>query len=489
MHSRPVIHLLLCFLLAIPGLFSCGDSDRRGGFRFPGRPDSTRIALPDFLGDDGEYTISDVAERSVESVVNVSSTREIQAPGGGFPFDDPLFRRFFGPGAPTQPREQRGVGSGVIVSEDGLVLTNNHVVENADQIIVTTPQGRSFQVEVIGTDPPTDVAVLRLKGDIEGIRPIPIGSSANLRLGEVVLAVGNPFGLDHTVTMGIVSAKGRANVGIVDLEDFIQTDAAINPGNSGGALVNMRGELVGINTAIASGTGGYQGVGFAIPSDMARTVMESILKTGRFERGYLGVNIQTVTQELAESLNIPDGRGVVISGVAEGSPANRAGLRQYDVIMAVDGQDVTTAAELRNIIALRGPGQEVELTIQRDGTERSVLVTLGETPSQQQESPPQAPRGQDGEPSALGLTLRPLDAGARRQYNIPASVNGVVVTGVQPDSRAADIGFRAGDIIMEVNRGAVGSVNEFRSRYRQAGNRVPLLVYRDGGTFLVIISK
>jgi serine protease Do len=306
----------------------------------------------------------------------------------------------------------------------------------------------------------------------------------------MVLAIGNPLGLEHTVTMGIVSAKGRAGVGIVEYEDFIQTDAAINPGNSGGALINMRGELIGINTAIASGTGGYQGIGFAIPSDMVRPIMDSLVKTGRVTRGFLGVMIQTLTPELAQSLNLKATRGVVVSGVQEGSPAARAGIQRYDVIVSVDGREMNSAAELRNYIALQGPNRQVALRINRDGSERNVNVTLSELPAQDRQA--QRPMPGQGEPETqgIGLSVTDLNANIRQQFGIPETVkSGVVVVGVQPGSNAEEAGFMPGDVILEVARRPVSNVTELRDLIRQAKGVVSMLVWRQGSTVLVSVEK
>src|SRR5690606_31146613 len=276
--------------------------------------------------------IADVAERALPSVVNISLTKVGRA---GAPIPFPVF---FGP---PQERIEQGMGSGVIVSADGTILTNNHVVADAKEIKVTTYDRREFDAKVIGTDPKSDLAVIQIQGAPAGLTPIQFGDSSKLRLGEVVLAIGNPFGVGQTVTMGIVSATGRSRMGIVDYEDFIQTDAAINPGNSGGALVNMRGELVGINTAILSRSGGYQGIGFAIPADMARPIMKSLLDNGKVERGWLGVSIQDLTPELARGLGIGTSRGVLVSGVIDGSPADKAGLERGDVVISLDGKAIT----------------------------------------------------------------------------------------------------------------------------------------------------
>ncbi|MHB9029494.1 MAG: Do family serine endopeptidase [Candidatus Latescibacterota bacterium] len=425
--------------------------------------------------------LAEIAARTVNSVVNVSSIRRIDAPGRG---ESP-----FGQDIPG-PRTQRGMGSGVVVSNDGLIVTNNHVVSGATELRVTANGGRQYQVQVLGTDPMTDVAVLRIKGDPGDLRPISFGSSADLRLGEMVLAIGNPLGLSHTVTMGIVSAKGRAGVGIVEYEDFIQTDAAINPGNSGGALINMRGELIGINTAIASGTGGYQGIGFAIPSDMVRPIMESLVKTGRVTRGFLGVGIQTLTPELARSLNLKATRGVVVSSVQEDSPAARAGIQRYDVILAVDGRETNSAAELRNYIALQGPNKQVALRINRDGGERSVNVTLSELPTRERQARQPSPGQGEPETQGIGLSVTELNASVRHQFSIPETVrSGVVVAGVLPGSNAEEAGFMPGDVILEVARKPVSTVAELRNLILQAQGVVSMLVWRQGSTFLVSVEK
>ncbi len=321
-------------------------------------------------------SIADVTARALPSVVNVASTKIEHVDPRATPFfNDPFFRNFFGRRMPA-PHDQReqGLGSGVIVSKDGIVLTNNHVVDGADEIKVYTQDKREFTVKVLGTDPKSDLAVLKLQGDTSGLQPIQLGDSSRLRLGDVVLAIGDPFGVGETVTMGIVSAKGRANVGIADYEDFIQTDAAINPGNSGGALVDMEGNLVGINTAILSRSGGYQGIGFAIPTNMAKPIMESLMKTGHVVRGWLGVSIQDVDQDLAKALNLPSTKGVLISQVQPGSPAAKAGLVRGDVVTAVRGKPVGSTGELRNVVAEAGANVKVKVDILRNGKPQSIDV-------------------------------------------------------------------------------------------------------------------
>ena len=326
--------------------------------------------------------IADVAERVVDSVVNISTSQTVQAGPASF---DPFFTDPFSPwggGEPDQ-RKAQSLGSGVIVSRDGKVLTNAHVVKDADEITVTLHDGSEVDAKVLGIDPRSDLAVLKLQGSLPALEPLPFADSGQLRLGEMVLAVGNPFGVGQAVTMGIVSATGRASVGIVDYEDFIQTDAAINPGNSGGALVNMRGELVGINTAILSRTGGYQGIGFAIPTNMARPIMDMLIKNGKVSRGYLGVSLAPLNAVNAGQLKIapPKGvHGVLIAAVGDGTPAAKAGLAAGDLVTSIDGQEVRDVGRLRNTVAMKGAGKPVSLDVMRAGKSRTVTLTLGELP-------------------------------------------------------------------------------------------------------------
>ncbi|MBZ0232870.1 MAG: trypsin-like peptidase domain-containing protein [Deltaproteobacteria bacterium] len=323
--------------------------------------------------------ISDVAERVVDSVVNISTTQTVEA--GPFLFD-PFFADPSSPfhGEPDQ-RKAKSLGSGVIVSEDGKILTNAHVVRNAEEILVTLHDGTEHEAKLLGTDPKSDLAVLKLERAKGNLRPLPFADSSRLRLGEVVLAVGNPFGVGQAVTMGIVSATGRASMGIVDYEDFIQTDAAINPGNSGGALVNLRGELVGINTAILSRTGGYQGIGFAIPTNMASPIMNALIADGKVNRGWLGVTLAPLDARAQAKFRVAT--GVLVAQVGTDTPAEKAGLSAGDVIVAVDGTEVRDVARLRNAVAIKGAGKTTTLDVRRDGKLERVKVTLGALPEQQ----------------------------------------------------------------------------------------------------------
>jgi serine protease Do len=435
--------------------------------------------------------LSQVSDAMVEvvasvrpSVVNISTTRKVKMRSGAGPqFDDPFFRRFFGDEffkhffGPKE-RTETSLGSGVIIDKRGYIITNNHVVKDAEEIKVTLYDKREFEGKVIGKDPKTDLAVVKI--DEDGLPVARWGDSDGLKVGELVIAVGSPYGLSHTVTSGIVSAKGRANVRITDYEDFIQTDAAINPGNSGGPLINIRGEVVGINTAIFSTTGGYQGIGFAIPSSMAKVVLDSLIKEGKVTRGWLGVTIQPMTKELAGQFDLKDEKGALVSDVIEGSPAEDAGLKRGDIIMEFKGKEVDSPLALRNMVAATLPGAEVDLKIIREGKEKTLTVKIGELPEEE--------AGLMGayENVLKGVHVQDLTPEIRKNLGISKRVEGVVVTFV-----GEDIGLRRGDVILEVNRNPVRSVKEYDAVASKIkpGSDVLLLVYRDGGVFYMTLSE
>ena len=321
---------------------------------------------------------SDAAQKALPSVVHVFTTKAVRTPQHPL-MNDPVFRHFFGDRLGSQPQRQMGLGSGVIVSEDGVVLTNNHVVEAADEIEVSLNDGGKYPAVLIGSDPESDLAVLRVKAPGK-LPAVSFASSDSLQIGDVVLAIGNPFDVGQTVTMGIVSALGRSQLGINTFENFIQTDAAINPGNSGGALVDANGNLVGINTAIYSRSGGSLGIGFAIPASTARSVMEQIVASGSVTRGWVGVEVQELTPELAESFKYPMSGGALIAGVMRGSPADRGGVRPGDVLLEVDGKKVKDASGMLQLIAALVPGQQATLKVYRGGGERDVVVNVGKRP-------------------------------------------------------------------------------------------------------------
>jgi serine protease DegQ len=324
-------------------------------------------------------TFAEAAAKSRPSVVNIFTSKEVRAPRSPF-MEDPVFRRFFGDRFQMNNRPQRvsNLGSGVIVSVDGLILTNHHVIEAADEIQVALPDGKTLEAEVVGTDPETDLAVLRVKQ--KALPAVTFAKAENLRVGDVVLAIGNPFGVGQTVTMGIVSALGRSHLGINTFENYIQTDAAINPGNSGGALVDASGNLVGINTAIFSRSGGNLGIGFAIPVSIVRQVMEQIIAHGAVTRGWVGIEVQEITPEIAESFSLKSTEGALIAGVLRGGPADRAGIRPGDILVAVGGKPVLDSSSLLNLIAALPPGKVAQLRLIRDQTETQLMVTVEKRP-------------------------------------------------------------------------------------------------------------
>jgi len=496
---RTIPHLSVIERSFVPLIVALAGCDREpvtpGAESRPVTPEPVASAAPLAANDPLRAPLADVAQRVMASVVSVASTRTVPAMRPELPFDDPWFRRFFGPElgpewplpfpGPPEDREQRGLGSGVIVAP-GVILTNAHVVEGAKELEITGQNKEVLQAELVGADPKSDLAVLKIKGTTS-LPALEFGDSARLRPADIVLAIGNPFGVGQTVTMGIVSAKGRANLGIVDYEDFIQTDAAINPGNSGGALVDVEGRLVGIPTAILSRSGGYMGIGFAIPSNMAKPIMTSLLEHGRVTRGYLGVTIQEVSPALAKALGLPNTDGVLISDVEPGSPAAKAGLRRSDVVLSVGGQVVRSTGELRNVVANAPVGKDVEVVVSRGGRRETVRVKIGEMPASTADKP-----ASPGTPSKgdAGLLIAPLDESARRRFQVPSSVKqGVVVSAVEPGSPAARAGLRPGDVILELGQQPVGSPQQFKERWSKVTGTTPLLVLRDGRTLYVALAR
>jgi len=431
--------------------------------------------------------LADVAEVVRPAVVNISTTsiETMEENPHGDMFNDPFFRHFFGDqfGHPGEKRKYKSsaLGSGVIISENGYILTNNHVVKGAEEIKVILYDKREFKGKVVGTDPRTDLAVVKINA--KDLPTLSFGDSGKLKTGDIVLAVGNPFGLNQTITMGIVSAVGRSNIGLADFEDFIQTDAAINPGNSGGALVNGSGELVGINTAIFSTSGGYMGIGFAIPSDMAKAVMDSIIKYGKVIRGWLGVSIQDLTPELAKSLGMKETEGALIAGVVSDSPADKAGLKRGDLVTEMNGKKIADVTSLRNMVAATAPGTRVDFKIIRNGTEQSITATLGEYKEKQ------IVKKTEFENALKGVTVEELTASLRDKLDLPEGLTGVVVTNVGSDSPAQGL-LQGNDVIQEVDRKPIRSVHEYEEIVSKIGRQdtVLLLIYRDGGSVYLTIQ-
>jgi serine protease Do len=373
----------------------------------------------------------------------------------------------------------------VVVRSDGYILTNHHVVDGADEVKIAFSDGRETTARIVGTDPKIDIAILKVEE--QDLPCLPLGDSSRVEVGEIVLAIGNPFGIGQTMTMGIVSATGRGGLGIEDYEDFIQTDAAINPGNSGGALINVRGELIGINTAIlARGVPGNVGVGFAVPIEMARRAMDQILEYGKVIRGFLGVMVQPVTPEIAEAFGLEEAGGALVGDVTDDTPASRAGIRKGDIVLELDGQPVQDSRDLQLRIAQEAPGTRVNLTVYRDGRQREIEVKLAELPVDEEISA-QAGGGTSGTDDIAVEELTPEIA---RELDLPRQTSGVVVDGVQPGSDWARAGIRRGDVIQEVNRKAVDSADEFRRAVRESNKRSTLLlVNRAGRTSFIVVER
>jgi serine protease Do len=431
---------------------------------------------------------SEVASSVSPAVVNISTTKVIRrdTPFSEDPFFD-LFRPFHDFGLPRKWKEQ-SLGSGVIVSGDGYIITNNHVVEKAEEIRVTLYDKRSFRGKVVGADPKTDIAVLKISAD--KLPTIPWGDSDKLQVGEFVLAIGNTFGLSHTVTMGIISAVGRANVGIADYEDFIQTDAAINPGNSGGPLVNIKGELIGINTAIFSRSGGYQGIGFAVPSNMSRLVLEQLMKQGKIVRGWLGVTIQDITPELSQKFGLKDSKGALVGDISKGSPAEKAGIMRGDVILEFNGKEIKSVGSLRNLVAQSKVGSQAKLRILRNGKEYELSVLIAELPREVAGAPLE-PSQEDVQRNAFsGVTVMDMTKEIARQLGLGAGEKGVVVVRVDPGSTAYEAGLKKGDVIQEIDRKRVAGTGDYNTITSSISpeDTTLLFVNRGGKRFYITIK-
>ena len=436
----------------------------------------------------------EIAKMVKPAVVNIAASRSGKAGDGpqSSPFDDPFFRRFFGDeffkrDQPHQ-RKERGQGSGVIVDPNGLIITNNHVVNKADDIRVILSDKREFKGKLIGTDTKTDVAIVKIEAT--GLSTIPLADSDHLEVGEFVLAVGSPFGLTQSVTMGIVSAVGRASMGIAEYEDFIQTDAAINPGNSGGALVNIRGELVGINTAIFSQSGGNMGIGFAVPSNLARSIMDQLVKNGKVVRGWLGVAIQELTPELASQFGLADTKGVLVSDVMDDSPAKKAGFERADVITEYDGRPMDSPTHLRNAVAQTPIGKKVSVKVIRDKKPKTIDLTIVEQPKSLGQ-PGSEDNGDSTAPTGVlsDLDVRELNEELAARYGIKPNERGVVIVRVKPGSTAEEMGVREGDIVLEVNRKAISSIKSYERAVSglSKDQAVLLLLKRKGQTIYLTL--
>jgi len=439
-----------------------------------------------------------VVKRAKPAVVHIKvekTTKSSNRLGSEEMFNHPFFEQFFGPNfrPQQQPRQreykQRGQGSGFIISKEGLILTNNHVVENADSITVILSDNRDFVAKVIGTDPKSDIALIKIE-DPENLPVLPLGDSSTLEAGEWVIAIGNPFGLSQTVTVGVVSATGRNGMGINEYENFIQTDAAINPGNSGGPLLNGRGEAVGINTALFSRTGGYMGIGFAIPINMVKSIENQLQKHGKVTRGWLGVGIQNMTKDLAESFDLRQTDGILVSSVQQDSPASAAGLKQGDVIIRMDGVPLENVSELRNKVALTAPGTKTMLRVIRQGREKKIQITIGEQP---------ANFGQTGDQSwtkknsldQFGLTLQELSPELAERFGYVKN-SGLIISDIKPDSPAATAGLKPGQLVEEVNRQKVNTLKKLKQAVQSSTKSGKILLRIRSGefsTYVVLTTK
>lgn len=430
---------------------------------------------------------SDIVRAVSPAVVNISSIKTLKRQPT--PFDEFFDFLYPFPDGQSKKWKEQSLGSGVIASPDGYIITNYHVVEQSDEIKVILFDKRSFRAKIIGSDPKTDLAVIRISD--KNLPIIPWGDSDNLQVGEFVLAIGNPFALSHTVTMGIVSALGRADVGIADYENFIQTDAAINPGNSGGPLVNTRGELIGINTAIFSKTGGYQGIGFAVPSNMVRVVMDQLLKKGKVVRGWIGVTIQELTPELAQKFGLKLSEGALISDIAQGSPAQGAGMMRGDIILEFDGKKVADVGVLRNMVAQSRVGGHVVVKLLRRDKILATSVSIVELPVDSSDTLQSATPRQESYGNALaGMTAADITRAVMNQLGIEKDERGVVVVKIEPDSPAEDAGLKKGDLVQEVDRQKVGNLNEFNKAAAKVkpNDSVLLFVNRNGKKFYIALS-
>jgi serine protease Do len=486
--SRPAV-LVLGFALGAAGLGLAHTTEKS----LSSNPPAT-LKLAGANEGPSKSSYAPLIKEVLPSVVNISSSKVVHnrmSSQEGMQMD-PFFRQFFGQGQEggdgggrfSMPRDSRekALGSGVIVSPEGYILTNNHVVDGATDVRVTLSDKREFKARIIGADPKTDVAILKI--DAKNLAPITIGDSSKVQVGDVALAIGDPFGVGQTVTKGIISATGRGGLGIEDYEDFLQTDAPINPGNSGGALINDRGELVGLNTAIIShGSGGSQGIGFAVPANLARQVMDQVLKNGHVTRAYLGIYPQDVTPAMAKAFGEKDSQGIVVGDVTPNSPASEAGIKTGDIILDVNGKPVTDSNQLRMSISMMQPGTELKLKTLRNGTERDATVKLAEMPTESAKADSSDEQG--GRKALEGVEVAGLNAHTARELGIPESTKGVVVTDIDPASKMADSGLQKGDVIQQVNHQPVGSVSEFQNAISKSGSDPLLLVNREGRTLFI----
>jgi len=441
------------------------------------------------------YELADLADQLIPTVVSIQTEATVKFNNFGF-FGDDFFDQFFNFGQPKQqqkPRErkQQGQGSGVIVSSSGQILTNNHVVEGVDKIIVTLSDKREFKAKVVGTDEQTDIAVIQIEGEVKDLPVAALGNSEALRVGEWVIAIGNPFGLSQTVTKGIVSAKGVHNRGITNYENFIQTDAAINPGNSGGGLFNLSGELIGINSAILSRSGGFQGIGFAIPVNLAKSIMSDLLKDGKVNRGWLGVSIQDLNPGIAKALNLNPAKGALINEVFENSPAEKGGIKAGDVVRSINGKIIEDANDLRNTVAALRPGENADFEILREGNtlKLKINIALREENNLAGAIPDAKDSKKEQSSSIWGIQAAELTKAQKKEAGLAESSGGVLVVSIADNSPAEKAGLKKGDVILVANHKSIANLKDFDSVFSKDAKTILLLIRRAGAQSYIVLEK
>ncbi|WP_083986168.1 Do family serine endopeptidase [Helicobacter enhydrae] len=455
------------------------------GFEVAEMPKIQERVAPN-VSDTKIYSFNHAIEKATKVVVNISTQKKIKNQMSEHPFfNDPFFQQFFGDMYNQVPREkiERSLGSGVIVSQDGYIVTNNHVIDGADKVMVSLPgSNKEYKAKVIGTDSRSDLAVIKIEQN--NLPFIHFADSSLLKIGDMVFAIGNPFGVGETVTQGIISALNKNGIGINDYENFIQTDASINPGNSGGALVDSRGALIGINTAIISRSGGNQGIGFAIPSEMVKKIVKQLIEQGSIRRGYLGVGIQDVSADLRDTYGDKD--GAVVISLDENSPAKKAGLMVWDLITAVNGRPIKNSAELRNLIGSLAPNEKITLTYMRDKKEKTISLVLSE-----QKNTGKNGKKQGGNQAGIdGVEVQEITPKMRQQNRLPLEIQGVLVSSLKDESKAYEAGLRAGDIIAQIENITITNLESYYKALKQFKNRDKrVLVYTQGGVKTILIKN